>query len=67
MSTPALADAPAADVAINRSGDRTLESVVVEALQPMLNEWLDANLPRLLEDRLKDEIERRLREGGLKS
>ena len=36
----------------------TLESVVVEALKPMLREWLDANLPLLVEELVKAEIQR---------
>ena len=37
---------------------RTLEDLVVEMLGPMLHEWLDENLPSLVERLVKEEIER---------
>jgi cell pole-organizing protein PopZ len=37
---------------------RTLEDLVVEMLQPMLKEWLDDNLPSLVEKLVQEEIER---------
>ena len=37
---------------------RTLEDLVVEMLQPMLHDWLDENLPSLVERLVKEEIER---------
>ncbi|PKP99021.1 MAG: DUF2497 domain-containing protein [Alphaproteobacteria bacterium HGW-Alphaproteobacteria-13] len=37
---------------------RTMEDVVVEALRPMLKEWLDANLPPLVEAMVAKEIRR---------
>lgn len=37
---------------------RTLEDLVVEMLQPMLRDWLDENLPSLVERLVKEEIER---------
>lgn len=49
-----------------QAGEPTLETVVSAALQPMLKEWLDANLPRLVDERLKAEIERAVRDGQLK-
>jgi uncharacterized protein len=30
-------------------GSRTLEDAVAEMLRPMLREWLDANMPRIVE------------------
>lgn len=33
-----------------------MEDVVVELLRPLIREWLDANLPRLLEPALKAEL-----------
>lgn len=36
-------------------GAKTLEDVVGETLRPLLREWLDANLPKVLEAQLKDE------------
>jgi len=37
---------------------RTLEDLVTEMLQPMLREWLDDNLPTLVERIVQDEIQR---------
>jgi cell pole-organizing protein PopZ len=37
---------------------RTLEDVVTEMLQPMLKQWLDDNLPAIVERKVKEEIER---------
>ncbi|HEX6866435.1 MAG TPA: DUF2497 domain-containing protein [Caulobacteraceae bacterium] len=37
---------------------RTLEDLAREMLQPMLREWLDQNLPRIVEAAVRDEVER---------
>ena len=37
---------------------RTLEDLVGDMLQPMLREWLDANLPNIVERQVRQEIER---------
>jgi len=37
---------------------RTLEDLVAEMLRPMLRDWLDENLPALVERLVKDEIQR---------
>lgn len=36
----------------------TIEQLVVEAIRPMLREWLDAHLPGLVKDMVREEIER---------
>ena len=36
----------------------TLETVVLDALKPMLREWLDANLPLIVNDLVRAEIKR---------
>lgn len=36
----------------------TLDSLVLQALRPMLREWLDKNLPRLVSDLVEKEIQR---------
>jgi cell pole-organizing protein PopZ len=36
----------------------TLEDIVRESLKPLLREWLDANLPDLVERLVRKEIER---------
>lgn len=46
-----------ADPVSFRSGD-TVEDLVVEALKPMLKEWLDANLPALVERIVEREVRR---------
>jgi len=39
-------------------GGRSLEDIVKEILRPMLRDWLDANLPALVERLVRREIER---------
>ncbi len=39
-------------------GSRTLEDLVGELLKPMLKQWLDQNLPALVEQLVREEIER---------
>ncbi|WP_447759677.1 DUF2497 domain-containing protein [Sphingopyxis panaciterrae] len=53
--TPAVVAATAAAPAI---AGRTMEDVVLEALRPMLKEWLDTNLPSLVEAMVAKEISR---------
>ena len=53
--TPAVA---AATVAAPAVGGRTMEDVVLEALRPMLKQWLDTNLPALVEAMVAKEISR---------
>ena len=38
--------------------ERTVEDLVKEILRPMLKDWLDANLPTIVEDLVRAEIER---------
>jgi cell pole-organizing protein PopZ len=40
------------------TGTDTLEGMVREMLKPMLRDWLDANLPRLVEEMVAREISR---------
>ncbi len=51
--TPA---APVARTDIAFRSGTTVEDLVVESLKPMLKEWLDANLPSLVEALVKKEI-----------
>ena len=48
---------PPAPAAASTSG-RTMEDVVVDTLRPMLKEWLDTNLPPLVEAMVAKEISR---------
>jgi uncharacterized protein len=43
-------------------GPRTIEDLVKEVMRPMIKEWLDANLPSLVERMVGREIERLTRE-----
>jgi cell pole-organizing protein PopZ len=47
---------PAESVEVH--GTDTIEGLVRAMLKPMLSEWLDANLPRLVEDMVAKEISR---------
>jgi cell pole-organizing protein PopZ len=42
--------------AASGEGGRTLEDTVAEMLRPMLKQWLDTNMPRIVEKALKGEI-----------
>ena len=71
MSTRALSDlAFALDEGGRRSGedsfplgngDRTVEDLVRELLRPMLRDWLDANLPDLVQRLVRKEIKEMVR------
>lgn len=55
----AVAPAAATTAAASRpTGGRTMEDVVLDALRPMLKEWLDTNLPPLVEAMVAKEISR---------
>ncbi len=49
---------PSAPPQIVRSGETSLEGLAREMLRPMLAEWLDANLPGMVEQMVQDEIAR---------
>ncbi|MEJ8573324.1 DUF2497 domain-containing protein [Microbaculum marinum] len=49
---------PATDAATAPRAPRTLEDFVGEMLRPMLKEWLDENLPVIVEQLVQQEIER---------
>ena len=54
----AMLSQPGKQPQIVRSGETSLEGLVREMLRPMLAEWLDANLPGMVEDLVKAEISR---------
>ena len=54
---PAAKPAPRIDSPAFRSGT-TLEDLMIEALQPMLKSWLDANLPQIVQHLVEKEIRR---------
>jgi cell pole-organizing protein PopZ len=43
--------------------NRALEAMVLDLLKPMLRQWLDENMPRLVAEALDDEV-RRVRQRG---
>jgi uncharacterized protein len=45
------------------TGDRSLEDMTREMLKGMLKQWLDANLPAIVEDMVREEIQRVARRG----
>jgi cell pole-organizing protein PopZ len=47
------------------SADRTLEDIVRDLLRPMLQTWLDENLPGIVERLVRQEIARVVGEAGL--
>jgi cell pole-organizing protein PopZ len=53
-----------AAIAMPRS-DRTLEDVVRELLQPLLKQWLDDNLPKIVQQAVEAEVER-ISRGGVR-
>lgn len=55
--TAAVAPAVTAAVTAPAAG-RTMEEVVLDALRPMLKEWLDTNLPEMVEAMVAKEISR---------
>lgn len=42
----------------------TVEAMVAEMLRPMLKDWLDANLPGIVEEQVRKEVERIARSAG---
>jgi len=48
----------AGSLRISDSENQTVEGVVRELLKPMLKEWLDRNLPAIVEARVEAELER---------
>lgn len=53
-----LAEPGAAPPRMVRSGETSVEDLLRELLKPALAEWLDANLPALVEKMVADEIRR---------
>ena len=45
-------------VRVSDGQGRTMEDIVVEMLQPMVKEWLDANLPAIVEEKVEEEVQR---------
>lgn len=45
-------------VRVSEGEGRTLEDLVVEMLRPMVKDWLDANLPAIVEEKVEEEVQR---------
>jgi len=58
LAALAMLSQPGARPQIVRSGETSIESLVRELLRPALAEWLDKNLPSLVERMVADEIRR---------
>lgn len=58
LAALAMLAKPGVPPQIVRSGETSLEGLVRDMLRPMLAEWLDANLPAMVEKMVKDEISR---------
>lgn len=58
LATLALLAEPGAQPQIVRSGETSLEGMAREMLRPMLADWLDKNLPPMVEELVRQEIAR---------
>jgi cell pole-organizing protein PopZ len=58
LAALAMIAEPGAQPQIVRSGETSLEGLVRDMLRPMLAEWLDRNLPEIVERLVKAEIAR---------
>ena len=58
LAALAMISEPSMPPQIVRSGETSLEGLTRELLRPMLGEWLDKNLPGMVERMVKDEIAR---------
>ncbi|HEU4650423.1 MAG TPA: DUF2497 domain-containing protein, partial [Croceibacterium sp.] len=58
LAALAMIAEPGAPPQIVRSGETSLEGLVRDMLRPMLAEWLDRNLPDMVERLVKAEIAR---------
>jgi cell pole-organizing protein PopZ len=45
-------------VRISRSEGLTLEDIVTELVRPLVKEWLEANLPTIVEEKVEEEVQR---------
>ncbi len=64
LATLALLAEPGTPPQIVRSGETSLEGLAREMLRPMLAEWLDKNLPPMVEDLVRQEIARIVKKQG---
>jgi len=53
---PATGSASPSEAPASEPATRTLEDTVAELLRPMLRDWLNANMPRIVEKALRGEL-----------
>lgn len=51
-------------VRVSRGEGRTLEDLVTEMLKPIIKDWLDQNLPQIVEEKVEEEVQRIARRRG---
>ena len=51
-------------IRVSEGDGRTLEDLVTQMLQPMVKQWLDSNLPQIVEDKVEEEVQRVARRRG---
>ena len=54
----AAASQPSANLASDMAHNRALEVMVLDLLKPMLRQWLDENMPRMVAEALSEEVQR---------
>lgn len=54
----AAASSPSANLASDMAHNRALEVMVLDLLKPMLRQWLDENMPRMVAEALSEEVQR---------
>lgn len=54
----AAASSTSANLASDLAHNRALEVMVLDLLKPMLRQWLDENMPRMVADALSEEVQR---------
>jgi cell pole-organizing protein PopZ len=54
----AAAPSPSANLASDMAHNRALEVMVLDLLKPMLRQWLDENMPRMVAEALSEEVQR---------
>ena len=64
LAALAMLSAPGAQPQIVRSGETSLEGLVREMLRPMLAQWLDTNLPAMVDRLVAAEIARIVQKKG---
>ncbi len=63
FSTLQTLSEPGASPQVVRSGETSLESLTRELMKPMLKDWLDDNLPQIVEAMVEREISRITKKG----